>query len=115
MSENELPDKVVTQLIHGPATLTELATTLDRHEAPLLVALKELQRSGFAQIRDSKWSLTECKLPSSACESSDCTKCLSRLWSAVGLPHGYKRTAMEGDCATSASGTRSREDVETLS
>jgi len=70
MSENELPDKVVTQLIHGPATLTELATTLDRHEAPLLVALKELQRSGFAQIRDSKWSLMECKLPSSACESS---------------------------------------------
>jgi len=71
MSENELPDKVVTQLIHGPATLTELATTLDRHEAPLLVALKELQRSGFAQIRDSNWSLTEeYKLPSSACESN---------------------------------------------
>jgi len=71
MSENELPDKVVTQLIHGPATLTELATTLDRHEAPLLVALKELPRSGLAQIRDSKWSLTEkYKLPSSACESS---------------------------------------------
>ena len=30
------------------------------------------------------------------------------------IPH-RRQKAMEGDCATSASGTRSREDVETLS
>jgi len=59
MSEDELSDKLVAQLTNGPATLPELATTLDRSAALLLVALKELQRSGFAQIRDCKWSLTE--------------------------------------------------------
>ena len=59
MSEDDLSDKVVAQLKNGPATLTALATTLDRPVASLLVVLKELQRGGFAQIRDSKWSLTE--------------------------------------------------------
>jgi len=59
MSEDDLSDKVVAQLKNGPATLTALATTLDRPVALLLVVLKELQRGGFAQIRDSKWSLTE--------------------------------------------------------
>ena len=59
MSEDDLSDKVVAQLTNGPGTLPELATTLDRPAPLLLVALKELQRSGFAQIRDGKWSLTE--------------------------------------------------------
>ena len=71
MSEDDLTDKLAAQLTNGPATLPELAATLDRPAALLLVGLKELQRSGFAQIRDSKQSLTEeYKLPSSACESS---------------------------------------------
>jgi len=59
MSEDDLTDKLAAQLTNGPATLPELAATLDRPAALLLVGLKELQRSGFAQIRDSKWSLTE--------------------------------------------------------
>ena len=54
MSEDDLTDKLAAQLTNGPATLPELAATLDRPAALLLVGLKELQRSGFAQIRDSK-------------------------------------------------------------
>ena len=30
MSEDDLSDKIVAQLANGPATLPELATTLDR-------------------------------------------------------------------------------------
>jgi hypothetical protein len=37
MSEDDLSDKVVAQLTNGPPTLTELAMTLDRAVALLLV------------------------------------------------------------------------------